>query len=124
MAAAREVCGLRLWDRTEETRAGSVLRGWRKAGVELERIWAMIHGARILVDAGKVSWLKSRQPFGLRALNKTGVLFDQGDGKAARSFFDVAAEAYQQHHEKRDRRARGDLGRVSAAVPEQQRETA
>lgn len=106
LGAAKSVCGLDTWSRREETRANSILVQWYGEGRRPWEIWAAIHGARLMVDAGDVDWLKARQPFGLRALNHTGVLWDQGDGKAARPFFDAAQDAYyRQGNETRTRDA-------------------
>lgn len=92
--AARKVCGLGMWSRDEENRAHSILTTWYGEGKRPGQIWAAIHGARMLCDAGKINWLPAGKPFGLRALRNTGMLFDQGDGMAARPFFYAAEDAY------------------------------
>jgi hypothetical protein len=100
LEAARKVCGLGCWTRDEENRAHSVLVTWCGTGRKPEEVWAAIHGSRMLVDAGKITWLERGKPYGLRALNNTGMLFDQGDGMAARPFFPVAVEAYYEHDDR------------------------
>lgn len=117
LEAAKRECGMGLWDRQTESRANSVLVSWTGEGVKPERIWAAIHGARILANAGKVEWLPKGKPFGLHALRNTGTLFDQGDGKAARPFFEVAAEAYYADDSKAVRRPTGGPQRLSVDVP-------
>lgn len=97
LAEARETCGLNTWNRDEEKRANSVLVTWYGQDPPLspDRIHAAIHGARMLVDRGKVDWIKPRHPFGLRALNNTLTLADQGHGeRCVRLLFDVAEETY------------------------------
>lgn len=93
--AAKTECGLGTWGPKEVATASSVLTSWYGEGKTPDVIFAVIHGARLLVDAGKVSWLVPRKPFGLQALRNTATLFDQGDGQAPRPFFDVAYEAFQ-----------------------------
>lgn len=117
MEAARKVCGLGLWDRREENSAHSVLQSLHGEGKTPERIWAAMHGARQLCDAGKVEWLKARQPFGLKVLRNQQTLYDQGDGRAVRPFFDVAEEAF--NREPRTPRSRTRTpARLSVSVPE------
>lgn len=117
LEAAKRECGLGLWDRQEESRANSVLVSWTGEGIKSERIWAAIHGARILANAGKVEWLPKGKPFGLRALRNTGTLYDQGDGKAARPFFEVAAEAYYADDSKGPRRRTTSPQPIEVVIP-------
>lgn len=115
--AAKRQCGLGVWDRQEEGRANSVIVSWYGEGIKPERIWAAIHGARILCDAGKVEWLAKGKPFGLRALRNTHTLYDQGDGRAERPMFDVAEEAYYADATPSNSKTR-KLGRISVSLPD------
>lgn len=91
---AQGTCGLNRWNSDERKRSGSILLAWLAEGKTPSQVEAAIRGSRLMVDTGQVSWLERGKPFGLRALRNTGTLFDQGDGKAARPFFDVAEETY------------------------------
>lgn len=117
LEAARKVCGLGLWDREEQNRANSVLVSWYGEGIKPERIWAAIHGARILCDSGKVEWLPKGKPFGLRALRNTATLYDQGDGRAQRPLFDVCEEAFIRSSDPKASKTR-TLSRAEFTLPE------
>lgn len=116
-AAGRE-CGMGTWTNAEEHAASSIVQSWFRQGRTSGQIWAAVHGSRLMVDAGKVDWVDGygrpsmppKRPFHLRALVNTTTLFEQGDGKAPRPFFDVAMEEYQKADDRP--RARGPTGNL------------
>jgi hypothetical protein len=92
---ARRECGMGTWDTQEIRTASSVIIAWSNEGKTATDVFEAIHGARLMVDRRKVTWLTPQKPFGLQALRNTSVLFDQGDGKAPRPFFACAIEEYR-----------------------------
>lgn len=101
---AKRECGMGTWKHKEIGRAASVIEGWaRERKKTAAEIFEAIHGARLMVDRNKVDWrdeagrrtMLPGKPFGLYALVNTTTLFDQGDGRAPRPFFDCAIEEYR-----------------------------
>lgn len=100
---AKRECGMGKWGVSEIRTASSVLVGWAREGKTASEVHQAIHGARLMVDRNKVDWkdgagartMLPGKPFGLQALVNSSTLFDQGDGKAPRRFFDCAIEEYR-----------------------------
>ena len=98
LAEANKVLGLGLLKRPDQNSNHSILVQWEGRGRSRADTYAAIHGLRMMVDDRRpevVEWLKPGVPISLKALNGTSTLYDQGDGKAKRVLYDVAAEYYR-----------------------------
>jgi hypothetical protein len=77
--------------RYEHRRSGSVLKRWQRQGRDLEQCRRAVLGARLMIDAGLVSWLPPGSVFGLRALNRRAL--------SGRDLFAMALEHYDREHQ-------------------------
>jgi hypothetical protein len=95
MGLTRKMAGLDQADAQAMKSNASVLQHWRKRRVPVETVAFAILGARMLAEAGdEDAWLEAGEPFDLKAL-QTKTLFNQGDGRTERPFFDVCVERYR-----------------------------
>lgn len=92
---ADRVLGLGMLPVDERQRNRRLVTTWDGQGRDLAEIATTIEGLAAMVRDQRPEvrdWLPPGKPIGLRALQNTNTLYDQGDGKAQRPLWDVAFE--------------------------------
>lgn len=85
-----ELCLLNRPNEAKEASSRSVLEQWLRSGKKPDSIEAFIRGARILVEAGEVDWIKPGEQFGLAV----GCNQHTIDGGEERDLYAVAVDAH------------------------------
>lgn len=119
-ALADELLGLNALPSEERKRNRRLVTTWDGQGRNLDVVADTIRGLAAMVHDRRpevAEWLKLGEPIGLRALQNTSTLYEQGDGKAQRPLWDVAYEYSRRTDRPRDPKRGGGFHGIAIDIP-------